>query len=275
MANENQLQKKLDSIEDSIWKQHVTTKDKIIHGMIIGGITLLATSLAIAIFPFAFVLSVAPVALGPAGLFFTPVILASLFIAGSALMNKIVKGSMHIAINRVKKRCSDEINMNVIEKLSNKLFKEMLIFTNASKLEIDSSIINGSVRNFENLLDLIKERYANLKVKPEDLGEAIKDLENSIIKTSKSGKDADGVAAYNGVLKIQAIAHGYCITKIVENKEPGKSNVQENNFNKPKEQERNNIADQEPKKKVVPREENIPQNTPKKQDPERDIGNNE
>ncbi|MBR3673498.1 MAG: hypothetical protein IKN65_04295, partial [Clostridia bacterium] len=82
------------------------------------------------------------------------------------------------------------------------------------------------------------------------------------------------------ISKLKLLAHAYCSDeKILESPKyynsDSYSNVQENNFNKPKEQERNNIAEAEAKKKVVPREENIPQNTPKKQDPEKDMGNNE
>lgn len=279
MASESQLQEKLDNLEKHVLKQNITTKDKIIHGTIIGSIILLGTSLAIALFPFTFFISLFPLALGPAGILLTPVILASVFLVGSALATKIVKGCMHIAMNRVKKRCSDEINMNAIEKISNSLSKETSLANYTfSNLDIDPSVATDLGKNYGELIALLKEKYNNLKDKPEDLGKAIESINEAVNKTNDS-KDLGTLL--DAILKTRTIAHVYCLkNKNEANPNLPKNNDSEEDIEQNDEVEdlkkgQDNIDNSKSNEKPIIEQENVQQITPKKeQGRDRDIGNN-
>ena len=286
MANENRLQKKLNDLEEQIWKQHVTTKDKIKYGSVILGATILSTIVCISLWPLLLV-AMYPLAIaGTVGAVIAAAVLSYGFIIGTVgITVAAMKKGMAIAINKVKNRCSDEINMSAIEKLSSQLEKEVATVKGAKELGFSSKIIDKSVTDMEWLVNSINKRYTNLKVKENDLNEAILNLGKELIVLKKL-KTNDGTInnfepsnLVNAISKLKVIARAYCSDKkILESPKDYDSNiysnVQENNFNKPKEQEKDNIKT-EPKKVVVPKEGPTQQNTPKKEGSEKDMGNNE
>lgn len=218
MANENRLQKDVKDLEDYICKKNATKMDKFLDGLVIGSVLLATASVVVPLLAVGLSINIFPT-LGIIGGVLTFVKDVSLLTASFAFMNRILKGTMNISMGNLKKRCIDEVNINVIEKLSNKLVKETIIMLNATNLNLDSSIVKNSFKDFENLLNLIKDKYNEMKVKPEELGVAIRDLEEATVDLVRLGKDTAVNKLYNEVAKIQVIAHSYCAKDGVRKKE--------------------------------------------------------
>ena len=172
------VQEKVKEVEDSIWKNNVTRKDKVYGGLKIGIVVtltglplLLLGALLLAVLLATLQINVVPFWVAIIVSSYVTVLLAS---GICFLEDKIINKTMDRAIDKVKKRCQNEMTLCGMKQLSKELKKEYLCLQDnlcdvgniLKKNEtIDPDIIkniNKSINDIEWLRNLIIKKYENI-----------------------------------------------------------------------------------------------------------------
>ena len=172
------VQEKVKEVEDSIWKNNVTRKDKVYGGLKIGIVVtltglplLLLGALLLAVLLATLQINVVPFWVAIIVSSYVTVLLAS---GICFLEDKIINKTKDRAIDKVKKRCQNEMTLCGMKQLSKELKKEYLCLQDnlcdvgniLKKNEtIDPDIIkniNKSINDIEWLRNLIIKKYENI-----------------------------------------------------------------------------------------------------------------